>query len=252
MAATEELLLDDMLDGAFLPEENGWMEALLDDDMVQNCARVAPLPKRSAGGGVCFRSDDRRQAQLPLPAPLGPSVVAMAPAIASEIEPEPTFDSTEGTEELRAESDLLADCGAVALCAPLSSLEGSDPATRAAALHLARWFRARLSGQSEDGATTPEKTPSTPKTTDDMDLCRGPPTMPLARKDSGGNDDWGARRRATVPSLPDGRDLAVPGFFSAPVFRGATAPSMRTVPAGLAQESPPRKRSYLISQVMRD
>ena len=89
MAATEELLLDDMLDGAFLPEENGWMEALLDDDMVQNCARVAPLPKRSAGGGVCFRSDDRRQAQLPLPAPLGPSVVAMAPAITSEIEPEP-------------------------------------------------------------------------------------------------------------------------------------------------------------------
>ena len=99
MAATEELLLDDMLDGAFLPEENGWMEALLDDDMVQNCARVAPLPKRSAGGGVCFRSDDRRQAQLPLPAPLGPSVVAMAPAITSEIEPEPTFDATEGAEE---------------------------------------------------------------------------------------------------------------------------------------------------------
>ena len=91
--------------------------------------RALPLPKRSAGGGVCFRSDDRRQAQLPLPAPLGPSVVAMAPAIASEIEPEPTFDSTEGAEELRAESDLLADCGAVALCAPLSSLEGSDPAT---------------------------------------------------------------------------------------------------------------------------
>ena len=192
MAATEELLLDDMLDGAFLPEENGWMEALLDDDIVQNCARVAPLPKRSAGGGVCFRSDDRRQAQLPLPAPLGPSVIAMAPAITSEIEPEPTFDATEGTEELRAESDLLADCGAVALCAPLSSLEGSDPATRAAALHLARWFRARLSGQSADGATTPEKAPSTPKTTDDLDLCRGPPTMPLARKDSGGNDDWGA------------------------------------------------------------
>ena len=168
------------------------MEALLDDDMVQNCARVAPLPKRSAGGGVCFRSDDRRQAQLPLPAPLGPSVVAMAPAITSEIEPEPTFDATEGAEELRAESDLLADCGAVALCAPLSSLEGADPATRAAALHLARWFRARLSGQSADGATTPEKAPSTPKTTDDLDLCRGPPTMPLARKDSGGNDDWGA------------------------------------------------------------
>ena len=170
------------------------MEALLDDDIVQNgpCARVAPLPKRSAGGGVCFRSDDRRQAQLPLPAPLGPSVVAMAPAVAAEVEPEPQFDSTEGTEELRAESDLLADCGAVALCAPLSSLEGADPATRAAALHLARWFRARLSGQSVDGAKTPEKTPSTPKTTDDMDLCRGPPTMPLARKDSGGNDDWGA------------------------------------------------------------
>ena len=135
------------------------MEALLDDDIVQNgpCARVAPLPKRSAGGGVCFRSDDRRQAQLPLPAPLGPSVVAMAPAITSIEEPEPTFECTEGTEELRAESDLLADCGAVALCAPLSSLEGADPATRAAALHLARWFRARLSGQSVDGAATPPK-----------------------------------------------------------------------------------------------
>ena len=148
-----------------------------------------------------------------LPAPLGPSVVAMAPAITSEIEPEPTFDATEGAEELRAESDLLADCGAVALCAPLSSLEGSDPATRAAALHFARWFRARLSGQSADGATTPEKAPSTPKTTDDMDLCRGPPTMPLARKDSGGNDDWGAATcygRTAMLRAGAGRDLAVP------------------------------------------
>ena len=87
--ADTELPPWEVLDGAFLPEENGWMEALLDDDLPpQNgCARVAPLPKRSAGGGVCFRSDDRRQAQLPLPAPLGPSVVAMAPAVASEIEP---------------------------------------------------------------------------------------------------------------------------------------------------------------------
>ena len=46
MAATEELPPWEVLDGAFLPEENGWMEALLDDDIVQNgpCARVAPLP----------------------------------------------------------------------------------------------------------------------------------------------------------------------------------------------------------------
>ncbi len=222
MAATEERPPWEVLDGAFLPEENGWMEALLDDDLPQNgpCARVAPLPKRSAGGGVCFRSDDRRQAQLPLPAPLGPSVVAMAPAIASEIEPEPTFEGTEGAEELRAESDLLADCGAVALCAPLSSLEGADPATRAAALHLARWFRARLSGQSVDGAATPPKTPATPKTTDDMDLCRGPPTLPAQRKDSGGNDDWGA---ATCYGRLEGTSPC----RTAPVF-------------DLAQKSPPK------------
>ena len=49
MAATEELLLDDMLDGAFLPEENGWMEALLDDDMVQNCAPCGPSPEAFRG-----------------------------------------------------------------------------------------------------------------------------------------------------------------------------------------------------------
>ena len=46
--ADTELPPWEVLDGAFLPEENGWMEALLDDDLPpQNgCARVAPLPKR--------------------------------------------------------------------------------------------------------------------------------------------------------------------------------------------------------------
>ena len=181
------------------------MQAFADDDIVQNgpCS-VAPLPKRRRGRRGVFRSDDRRQAN---------SVTGAARALRrrhgagrrgglKNSSPNLTLVKGPRNYELRA---IYLPTAVLLLYVRLSSLEGADPATSAAALHLARWFRARLSGQSVDGAKTPEKTPTTPRrrtTWIYVERRRPCPwrartvaeTMIGARRRA--TDGWRARRRA--------------------------------------------------------
>ena len=178
------------LDGAFLEDGVGrdWMDALLEDEP------LAPAPGALSSGrrspGVCFSSKERQV--IAAPAPEAPRVAAA------------------DTGELRAQADALADCGAVALCAPLLALERADPATRAVALQLVRWFRARLSGVQVPPLT---------------DACRGPPSVPSNRIGAADDMDLCARRPSADwgSATCYGRLEGSPSTRPAPLFNLAKA-----------------------------
>lgn len=178
------------LDGDFLEDGVGrdWMDALLEDEPLAPAPGAVTSGRRSPG--VCFSSKERQV--IAAPAPKAPQVAAA------------------DTEELRAEADALADCGAVALCAPLLALERADPATRAVALQLVRWFRARLSGVQVPPLTN---------------ACRGPPSVPSNRIGAADDMDLCARRPSADwgSATCYGRLEGSPSTRPAPLFNLAKA-----------------------------